>query len=252
MRETAIKAVVESETGSKVFVADEKASLDVSGVLRVLTRASARAFNSGRELTTQTVLGEANVTAVLAGLKSKNSEVTERYLYRLLHEALHSQELSLYHRQDLNKAPAAPYEPSDWQRLHHWVVSQSTELRRQRAKVIVGLGLKAGLGPEVALVKAGDVTLDANGVVWVRVAYRVAEGAAPAVPVAAAFAAAVWEVAQHRGSDELLLGGGETDIREVTKRLNMDRSFTVEIDRLRATWVRAVVRHLPRETAAVS
>lgn len=56
VRETAIKAVVESETGSKVFVADRKSNFDVRCVLRVLTRAAAHAFNSGREVTVATVL----------------------------------------------------------------------------------------------------------------------------------------------------------------------------------------------------
>ena len=252
VRETAKKATVESETGSKVFVADQKSSVDVRGVLRVLTRASARAFNSGRALTVDTVLSDANVSAILATLKSRNSVSQEAYLYRLVREALDGQELSLYHRRDIEKPPAQPYEPNDWQRLHHWVVSQSTELRRERAAVIVGLGLGAGIGQEVALVKARDVTLDLNGVVWVAVPHRVAEGAAPAIPVAAALARSVWEVAQKRDPDELLLGGAESDVREITKRLNLNRSFRVELDRLRATWVREVVRHLPRETAAAA
>lgn len=252
VRDTAIKAVIESETGSKVFVSDTPAGPNVKGVLRVLTRASARVFNSGRAVTTDTVFSESNVAAVLAGLKSRNSVADERYLFRLIQEALHGQELSLYHRRDIEKLPAQPYEPNDWQRLHHWVVSQSTELRRERAAVIVGLGLGAGIGPEVALVKARDVTLDVNGVVWVAVPHRVAEGASPAVPVAAALAQSVWEVAQKREPDELLLGGAESDVREITKRLNLNRSFRVELDRLRATWVREVVRHLPRETAAAA
>lgn len=34
--------------------------------------------------------------------------------------------------------------------------------------------------------------------------------------------------------------------------MNLNRSFTVELDRLRATWVRSVVRHLPRETVAAA
>lgn len=252
VRETAIKAVVESETGSKVFVADCKSSLDVRSVLRVLTRAAAHAFNSGREVNTATVLSAANVNTALAGLKSAKSVANERYLYRLVAEALNGQELSLYHRRDNDKSPAQPYEPSDWQRLHHWVVSQSTELRRERAAVIVGLGLGAGLGAEAARVKACDVTLDADGVVWVAVTHRKADGSAPAVPVAAALARSVWEVAQKRKPEELLLGGHEGDIGEVTRRLNLNRSFTVELDRLRATWVRSVVRHLPRETAAAA
>ena len=252
VRDTAVKAVVESETGSKVFVADAKSSANVIGVLRVLTRASARVFNSGRALTVDTVLSDANVSAVLANLKSRNSVAHDGYLYRFVREALNGQELSLYHRRDIEKPPAQPYEPNDWQRLHHWVVSQSTTLRRERAAVIVGLGLGAGIGPEVALVKARDVTLDANGVVWVAVPHRVAEGAAPAVPVAAALARNVWEVAQKREPDELLLGGAESDVREITKRLNLNRSFRVELDRLRATWVREVVRNLPRETAAAA
>lgn len=252
VRETAKKATVESETGSKVFVADAKSSADVGGVLRVLTRASARAFNSGRALTVDTVLGDANVSAVLANLKSRNSVTHDGYLYRLVREALNGQELSLYHRRDIEKPPAQPYEPNDWQRLHHWVVSQSTTLRRERAAVIVGLGLGAGIGPEVARVKACNVTLDTNGVVWVAVPHRVAEGAAPAIPVAAALARSVWEVAQKREPEELLLGGAEGDVGEVMKRLNQGRSFVVELDRLRATWVREVVRHLPRETAVAA
>ena len=141
VRETAKKSTVESATGSKAFVADAKSSVDVRGVLRVLTRASARVFNSGRALTVDTMLSEANVNAVLAGLKSRNSVTRDGYLYRLLREALNGQELSLYHRRDIEKPPAQPYEPNDWQRLHHWVVSQSTELRRERAAVIVGVGL---------------------------------------------------------------------------------------------------------------
>ena len=252
VRETAIKAVVESETGSKVFVSDTPAGPNVKGVLRVLTRASARVFNSGRAVTTDTVFSESNVAAVLAGLKSRNSVADERYLFRLIQEALHGQELSLYHRRDIEKPPAKPYDPSDWQRLHHWVISQSTELRRERAAVIVGLGLGAGLGPEVALIKARDVTLDSDGVVWVGVSHRKAKGAAPAVPVAAALARSVWEVAQKREPDELLLGGAESDVGEITRRLNLNRSFRIELDRLRATWVRSVVRHLPRETAAAA
>ena len=252
VRETAKKATVESETGSKVFVAERKPSLDVRSVLRVLTRAAANAFNSGREVTVATVLSEANVNAALAGLKSAKSVASERYTYRLVAEALNGQELSLYHRRRNDMSPAQPYETGDWQRLHHWVVSQSTTLRRERAAVIVGLGLGAGIGPEVALVKARDVTLDANGVVWVAVPHRVAEGAAPAIPVAAALARSVWEVVQEREPDELLLGGAESDVREITKRLNLNRSFRVELDRLRATWVRSVVRHLPRETAAAA
>lgn len=252
VRDTAIKAVIESETGSKVFVADTPAGPNVKGVLRVLTRASARVFNSGRAVTTDTVFSESNVAAVLAGLKSRNSVADERYLFRLIQEALHGQELSLYHRRDIEKPPVKPYDPSDWQRLHHWVISQSTELRRERAAVIVGLGLGAGIGPEVARVKARDVTLDSDGVVWVAVPHRVAEGAAPAVPVAAALARSVWEVAQKREPDELLLGGAESDVGEITRRLNLNRSFRIELDRLRATWVRSVVRHLPRETAAAA
>lgn len=252
VRDTAIKAVVESETGSKVFVADTKSSPNVIGVLRVLTRASARVFNSGRALTVDTVLSDANVSAVLANLKSRKSVAHDGYLYRLVREALNGQELSLYHRRDIEKPPAQPYGPNDWQRLHHWVVSQSTKLRRERAAVIVGLGLGAGIGPEVARVKARDVTLDTNGVVWVAVPHRVAEGAAPAVPVAAALARSVWEVAQKREPDELLLGGAESDVGEITRRLNLNRSFRIELDRLRATWVRSVVRHLPRETAAAA
>lgn len=191
VRETAKKATVESETGVKVFVADAKSSADVNGVLRVLTRASARAFNSERALTVDTVLSDANVSAVLANLKLRNSVAQDGYLYRLVREALNGQELSLYHRRDIEKPPAQPYEPNDWQRLHHRVVSQSTELRRERAAVIVGLGLGAGIGPEVARVKARDVTLDPDGVVWVAVLHRVAEGAAPAIPVAAALARSV-------------------------------------------------------------
>ncbi|SDS32169.1 hypothetical protein [Corynebacterium timonense] len=208
-----------------MFVSDTAAGPNVKGGLRVLTRASARVFNSGRAVTVETVLGESNLTAVLEGLKSRNSVADERYMFRLIHEALHGQELSLYHRRDIEKPPAKPYEPGDWQRLHHWVVSQSTELRRERATVIVGLGLGAGLGPGVALIKAGDVALDANGVVRVAVTHRAAEDAAPAVPAAAALARSVWEVAQKRAPDDLLLGGSETDIREITKRLNLNRSF---------------------------
>lgn len=252
VRETAKKATVESATGSNAFVADAKSSVDVRGVLRVLTRASARAFNSGRVLAVDTVLSEANVNAVLAGLESRNSVTRDGYLYRLVREAINGQELSLYHRRDIEKPPAQPYEPNDWQRLHHWVVSQSTTLRRERAAVIVGLGLGAGIGPEVARVKARDVTLDPDGVVWVAVPHRVAEGAAPAIPVAAALARSVWEVAQKREPDELLLGGAESDVGEITKRLNLNRSFRIELDRLRATWVRSVVRHLPGETAAAA
>lgn len=252
VRATAVEAVVESETGSKVFAADIKSSPNVIGVMRVLTRASARVFNSGRVLTVDTVLSDANVSAVLATLKSRNSVAHDRYLYRLVREALNGQELSLYHRRDIEKPPAQPYEPNDWQRLHHWVVSQSTELRRERAAVIVGLGLGAGLGAEVARVKARDVTLDADGLVWVAVPHRTAKGAAPAVPVTAALARSVWEVAQKREPDELLLGGAESDVGEITRRLNLTRSFRVELDRLRATWVREVVRHLPRETAAAA
>lgn len=252
VRETAIKAVVESETGSGVFVADRKSNFDVRCVLRALTRAAAHAFNSGREVTVATVLSEANVNAALAGLKSAKSVANERYFYRPIAEALTGQELSLYHRRNIERQSVKPYEPGDWQRLHHWVVSQSTELRRERATVIVGLGLGAGLGAEVARVKARDVTLDPDGVVWVGVSHRKAEGAAPAVPVAAALARSVWEVAQKRDPEELLIGGNEGDIGEVTRRLNLNRSFRVELDRLRATWVRSVVRHLPGETAAAA
>lgn len=97
VRETAKKATVGSETGSKVFVADQKSSVDVRGVLRVLTRASGRAFNSGRALTVDSVLSDANVSAILATLKSRNSVSQEGYLYRLVREAIDGQELSLYH-----------------------------------------------------------------------------------------------------------------------------------------------------------
>lgn len=159
VRNTAVEAVIESETGSKVFVADPKSSLDVSSVLWVLIRAAAHAFNSGREVNAVTVLGEANVNAVLAGLKSATSVGRERDAHQLVAEALNGQELSRYHRREFEKSPVQPYEPSDWQRLHHWVISQFTELRRERAAVIVGLDLGAALGSEVALVKARGVTL---------------------------------------------------------------------------------------------
>lgn len=58
VRATAIAVTVDSETGADVFVSNRSSSLDVRGVLRVLTRASAHAFSSGRELAVDKVLGQ--------------------------------------------------------------------------------------------------------------------------------------------------------------------------------------------------
>ncbi|MCT1629251.1 hypothetical protein M3B04_09960 [Corynebacterium sanguinis] len=252
VRATAKAATVDSETGADVFVSNRSSSLDVRGVLRVLTRASAHAFSSGRELTVGKVLGQQNIEAVVASRQARKSRYAEAYLLRLVREAIDGQELSIYHRRDNETASDAPYEPQDWEHIRRWVMSQTTRLRFERAAVIAGLGLGAGIGAEIGHIHGKDVRKDANGVVWVDVSHREPEGIAPEVPVASAFADIVFAIAQQRGPDEALLGGAETDVGEVMKRLNLNQPFRVKLNRLRATWVREVVRHLPRETAAAA
>ncbi|WKK61326.1 hypothetical protein QYQ98_10000 [Corynebacterium sp. P3-F1] len=252
VRATAIAATVDSETGSEVFVSNNTSSLDVRGVLRVLTRASAHAFSSGRELTVGKVLGRENVEAVVASRQAGKSRYTEAYLLRLVREAIDGQELSIYHRRDTDQVPDAPYAPRDWEHIRRWVMSQSTQLRFERAAVIVGLGLGAGIGAEIGHIQAKSIRKDSHGVVWVDVSHRAPEGVAPEVPVASVFGDIVFAISQRRDPDEMLLGGAATDLREVMKRLSISQPFRVELNRLRATWVREVVRHLPRETAAAA
>lgn len=252
VRATAIAATVDSETGADVFVSSANSSLDVRGVLRVLTRASAHAFSSGRELTVGKVLGRENVEAVVASRPAGKSRYTEAYLLRLVREAIDGQELSIYHRRDDETVPDAPYEPKDWERIRRWVMSQSTQLRFERAAAIVGLGLGAGVGAEICRVHAKDIRKDASGMVWVSVSHRSSSFAAPEIPVASIFAGIVLAISQRRAPDDLLLGGNESDVGEIIKRLNLNQPFRVELNRLRATWVREVVRHLPRETASAA
>lgn len=252
VRATAIAATVDSETGADVFVSNRSSSLDVCGVLRVLTRASAHAFSSGRELTVGKVLGKENVEAVVASRQAGKSRYTEAYLLRLVREAIDGEELSIYHRRDTDQVPDAPYAPRDWEHIRRWVMSQSTQLRFERAAVIVGLGLGAGIGAEICRVHAKDIRKDASGVVWVGVSHRPSSFAAPEIPVASTFADIVFAISQRRAPDDLLLGGNESDVGEIIKRLNLNQPFRVELNRLRATWVREVVRHLPRETAGAA
>lgn len=252
VRAMAIAATVDSETGAEVFVSNDTSSLDVRGVLRVLTRASAHAFSSGRELTVGKVLGKENVEAVVASRQAGKSRYNEAYLLRLVREAIDGQELSIYHRRDTDQVPDAPYAPRDWEHIRRWVMSQSTQLRFERAAVIVGLGLGAGIGAEIGHIHAKNIRKDSHGVVWVDVSHRAPEGVAPEVPVASAFGDIVFAISQRRDPDEMLLGGAATDVREVMKRLSISQPFRVELNRLRATWVREVVRHLPRETAAAA
>lgn len=84
VRATAIAATVDSETGAEVFVSSPTSSLDVRGVLRVLTRASAHAFSSGRELTVSKVLGQQNVEAVVASRQAGKSRYTEAVKSRVV------------------------------------------------------------------------------------------------------------------------------------------------------------------------
>lgn len=252
VRATAIAATIDSETGAEVFVSSATSSLDVRGVLRVLTRASAHAFSSGRELTVGKVLGQQNVEAVVASRQAGKSRYTEAYILRLVREAIDGEELSIYHRRDTDQVPDAPYEPQDWELIRRWVMSQTTKLRFERAAVIVGLGLGAGIGAEIAHIHAKSIRKDSHGVVWVDVSHRAPEDVAPEVPVASVFGDIVLSISQRRDPDEMLLGGAATDVGEVMKRLNLNQPFRVELNRLRATWVREVVRHLPRETAAAA
>lgn len=109
---------------------------------------------------------------------------------------------------ELENAVREPYEQKDFDALWGWLVTQPTQLRRERAMLLVAMCMGAGLGNDAALVRARDVEVDDNGVVWLNVERFRGPYFVPKVPMARAFAKDFMAIldTKSRETDEPLLG----------------------------------------------
>ncbi|WP_462417886.1 hypothetical protein [Kytococcus sp. Marseille-QA3725] len=141
-----------------------------------------------------------------------------------------------------HKLPSEPYTGQEAVTIISWARSQPTPYRQRNAQMIVALGMDAGLKTtEMAGVRAGDVTIDDDGVlVWVR------EGKHPrAVPVTRDLEGLVARHSHQADPGEFLIAPKRT----TTRRLGVVSDFTnkykatlpITAQRLRCTWL---YRHL--------
>ena len=112
--------------------------------------------------------------------------------------------------------------------------------------LLVAMCMGAGLGNDAALVRARDVEVDDNGVVWLNVEHFRGPYFAPKVPMARTFAKDFMSIVdkKSRHTDEPLLGYA-TRKDYVTGRLNEGQSFHVNASRLRATWAVEIIDKAP-------
>jgi hypothetical protein len=139
---------------------------------------------------------------------------------------------------------SSPYSPGELAAYLSLADAQPTESRRMKASALIALGAGAGLiGTDLRLLKGKDVK-QSDGAVIV----EVSGPRARIVPVRAEFASrallsAAW------ANDDFIIGGAETNRRNVTTPLlaSMSRKTDLErlsLSRLRSTWLVACAKDI--------
>ncbi|MCH1865296.1 hypothetical protein [Nocardioides sp. CFH 31398] len=142
--------------------------------------------------------------------------------------------------------PACPYTASEVTLLRYWAAGQATDARRVNATVLLALSLGAGLSTnEVMLARAGDVTVDDEGV------FIAVQGDRPRlVPVLAEWEETVTTIARAAWRPDLYLfrptrqNITANSVYNFIHRSN-SKPMTISVQRLRATWL---VTHLSADT----
>lgn len=141
--------------------------------------------------------------------------------------------------------PLKPYTEAEIVLLRSWADNQRTAYRRDSAWVLLALGLGAGLkAKEMTGVRAGDVTIDGDGVL-----VRITQGESPrSVPMLVDWEAPLIEAvqaAQGRANQFLFMPLREESYiyRGVTRFIQRTRfgRFPITVTRLRTTWI---IHHL--------
>lgn len=213
-------------------------------VMRAFTTAAVTALHSGRDVTPEEVLSDANILLTLEQLKG-GTRASVRFFLTAASDIILGVRPDVAGK-ELEYAVREPYEQKDLDALWGWLVTQPTQLRRERAMLLVAMCMGAGLGNDAALVRARDVEVDNNGVVWLNVEHFRGPYFAPKVPMARTFAKDFMDIVdtKSRETDEPLLGYA-TRKDYVTGHLNEGQSFHVNASRLRATWAVEVIDKAP-------
>lgn len=213
-------------------------------VMRAFTTAAVTALRSGRNITPEDVLSDANILLTLEQLKG-GTRASVRFFLTAASDIILGVRPNVAGKK-LEYAVREPYEQKDFDDLWGWLVTQPTQVRRERAMLLVAMCMGAGLGNDAALVRARDVEVDDNGVVWINVERFRGPHFAPKVPMARTFAKDFMAIVdtKSRETDEPLLGYA-TRKDYVTGHLNEGQSFHVNASRLRATWAVEIIDKAP-------
>ena len=213
-------------------------------VMRAFATAAVTALHSGRDVTPEEVLSDANILLTLEQLKG-GTRASVRFFLTAASDIILGVRPDVAGK-ELEYAIREPYEQKDFDALWGWLVTQPTQLRRERAMLLVAMCMGAGLGNDAALVRARDVEVDDNGVVWLNVEHFRGPYFAPKVPMARTFAKDFMSIVdkKSRESDEPLLGYA-TRKDYATGYLNKGQSFHVNASRLRATWAVEIIDKAP-------
>lgn len=144
-------------------------------------------------------------------------------------------------------APARPYSEFEQRALRSWAVGQTTAQRRLDCHTILALGLGAGLGTSDMLsLRAEQIDVDDQGVVI----HVTRPGVERDVPVLAAWEQPLINVLAARGLDDWVVGVRRAGVyknwmTQFLRRALPERGVTVEIARLRNTWL---VHHITAGT----
>lgn len=144
-------------------------------------------------------------------------------------------------------APARPYSEFEQRALRSWAVGQTTAQRRMVCHTILALGLGAGLGTaDMMSLRVEQIDADDQGVVI----HVTRPGVERDVPVLAAWEQPLINVLAARGLDDWVIGARRAGVNknwmtQFLSRALPERGVTVEIARLRNTWL---VHHITAGT----
>jgi integrase len=170
---------------------------------------------------------------------TSGSRATRRSMLLRVAEAVLAPDVRVSRLQPVHKdAPSAPYSEHEQRRLRSWAEGQTTPERRLDSRLILAMGLGAGLSSaDILTVRADDITIDRLGVL-VRVRGR-------EVPVLATWEQAFVDAAAARDDLDWLVGIERGDSRNWVNhyigKSHPEGTLRPKVARLRNTWI---VHHL--------
>ncbi|RKW76869.1 hypothetical protein D9B87_07975 [Corynebacterium diphtheriae] len=208
-----------------------------------IARTAVTALELGRPLTHEDVF-DPDVIEYSVNTDSVSDRVkgTRRSVLISLGQTLNSQwPFSDTHIRYGYKAPDEPYTEAEVRQLRFWANSHSTDYQRDNARLLLGLGLGAGLRMcEMATLHAREVTTESGFVTVTASGFRGA--GARRVPIRAEWEEEVAELIANLDLDHLALFPNRqqattASVAAIISRVGKPATVQLDSRRLRTTWV---------------